>query len=252
MLQIYHHPGPNHGHRPLLIAHGLFGSGRNWGGVAKALAADRDVYTVDMRNHGQSFWNDAHTYPDMAADLAQVIDHIGGPVDLLGHSMGGKAAMVAALNGAHVARLIVADIAPVTYGHSQQPFIAAMQGLNLSQITTRAQADAALAQTVDDPGIRAFLLQSLDIRGQTWQLNLDTLARNMDHIIGFPDIPGTFDHPALFLSGGQSDYVLPQHRDQIKTLFPKARMAKIKAAGHWLHAEDPQGFVAAVRMFLGG
>ncbi len=234
---------------PLVVAHGLFGSGRNWGVIAKRLADSRRVITVDMRNHGHSFRSDDNSYAAMAEDLTQVVDHVG-PCDVLGHSMGGKAAMVAALAGADVRRLVVADIAPVAYSHSQQPLIDAMTGLDLTQIDTRSDADAALAQTVQDPGVRAFLLQSLDVRGKAWRLNLDVLSRFMDQIVGWPDPTGQYDRPTLFLTGGASDYVTRAHRPVIKQLFPAARFAKLPGAGHWLHAEKPRDFEMAVRVFL--
>ncbi|MEO0357732.1 MAG: alpha/beta fold hydrolase [Pseudomonadota bacterium] len=235
---------------PVVIAHGLFGSARNWGVIAKRLSKDRHVIAVDMRNHGDSPQYDRHTYPSMADDLAQVIAAHGGTVDLVGHSMGGKAAMVCALAHGGIDRLVVADIAPVGYSHTQQGLIDAMQALDLDQIDTRTDADAALAVHVDDPTIRAFLLQSLDVRGKRWRLNLDALTADMDAIIGFPDVAGSFDQPTLFLSGAKSDYVLAEHRPKIKTLFPKARFAKLPNAGHWLHAEDPRGFEATLRVFL--
>ncbi|MGR3493254.1 MAG: alpha/beta fold hydrolase [Shimia sp.] len=231
----------------LLIAHGLFGSGRNWGVIAKRLGDRGPVTTVDMRNHAGSFWAEGHTYSDMAADLAAVMN---GPTDLLGHSMGGKAAMVAALSGAPVRRLIVADIAPVAYGHTQQHLIEAMRRVPKDAMGRRSEADAALACDVDDPVVRAFLTQSLDTKARAWRLNLDVLSAEMPLILGFPDIDGVFEGPALFLSGAASDYVLPEHRERINALFPAARFAKIPGAGHWLHAEKPREFEAAVRHFL--
>lgn len=233
---------------PLLIAHGLFGSARNWGVVAKRLATDREVRTVDMRNHGESPWFGTNSYPDMAADLAGVVQD---RQDILGHSMGGKAAMVLALTRPEVVRkLIVADISPVTYGHTQMPLIEAMRGLNLDRVETRGDADRQLQSTVKDEGVRAFLLQSLDVKGRRWRLNLDVLAAEMAKIIGFPEVEGQFDGPALFLAGAESDYVRREHRDLIRTLFPNAVFAKIPGAGHWLHAEKPREFEAAVRAFL--
>ena len=147
-------------------------------------------------------------------------------------------------------RIIIADIAPVAYGHTQQPLIDAMRQIDLSRIETRRDADTQLARHADDPGVRAFLLQSLDVKARRWRLNLDALEAEMDKIIGFPEIDGRFDGPALFLSGADSTYVLPEHRDRIKSLFPKARFAKIPGAGHWLHADKPREFEAAIRVFL--
>ncbi|WP_375254523.1 alpha/beta fold hydrolase [Yoonia sp.] len=231
---------------PLLIAHGLFGSARNWGVIAKRLSVTRPVIAVDMRNHGQSPWHDSHAYADLAGDLADVMDR---PMDVLGHSMGGKAAMVLALQApALVRRLIVADIAPVTYTHSQDGPIEAMRRVDLAGISSRTDAKAQLSEL--EPGVAEFLLQSLDMTARKWRLNIDVLAAEMDKIIGFPEIAGIFEGPALFLSGAQSDYVQPEARPKIKTRFPKAKFAKIPGAGHWLHAEKPREFEAAVAAFL--
>ena len=238
---------------PLLIVHGLFGSGRNWGVIARHLAETQRVVVVDMRNHAGSLWAPTHRYPDLAADLAEVIAAEGGRFDVLGHSMGGKAAMVLALTApARVNRLVVADIAPVAYAHSQTPLIHAMRGLDLAGLTSRMEADRRLAATVPDAGTRAFLLQSLDLKTSPprWRLNLDVLEAEMPAIVGWPDTPGRFDGPALFLSGALSSYVLPDHRPAIKAQFPAARFARIPGAGHWLHAERPREFEAAVAAFL--
>ena len=243
--------GTDTGAPPLLIAHGLFGSARNWGVIAKRLSDRGPVIAVDMRNHGDSPPEASQSYAEMADDLAEVIAAHGGQADVLGHSMGGKTAMMLALSRpALVRRLIVADIAPVTYGHSQAHLIEAMRGIDLSGIQRRSQADAALAVTVKDPSVRAFLLQSLDVAGQRWRLGLDVLDRDMARITGWPEPDGEFDGPTLFLAGGDSDYVQRSHRDGIRALFPRARFAAIPGAGHWLHAEKPREFKAAVRFFL--
>ena len=233
---------------PLLIAHGLYGSARNWGVIAKRLSDTREVRAVDMRNHGESPWADSHGYADLADDLAETL-----PVasDVLGHSMGGKAAMVLAVQHPEkVRRLIVADIAPVAYSHSQQHIIDAVRQVDLSLVNTRGDADRQLQDFEPDPGVRAFLLQSLDVPAKRWRLNLDVLSAEMERIVGFPEISGQFKGPTLFLAGADSDYVRPEHRDRIRTLFPAARFAKIPGAGHWLHAEKPRDFEAAARVFL--
>ncbi len=240
---------------PVLIVHGLFGSARNWGAIAKRLSRRGPVLAVDMRNHGDSPRSDRQGYPEMAADLAEVIAAEGGPMDVLGHSMGGKAAMWLALTEPGlVRRLIVADIAPVDYGHSQSRHIAAMRSLRLDGLDSRAEADRRLAATVEDPSLRAFFLQSLDLKGDSprWKLNLGVLEAEMERIVGWPDTSAleSFAGPALFLAGGASDYVREEHRAGIKALFPRARFARIPGAGHWLHAEKPKEFAEAVRVFL--
>ena len=239
---------------PLVIAHGLYGSGRNWGVIARRLADRRDVLAVDMRNHGESPRFPTQGYPEMAEDLAEVIAGLGGEADLLGHSMGGKAAMQLALAGkAPIRRLVVADIAPVPYAHDQSHHARAMMALDLSGVTTRGEADRRLATVVEDPGLRAFFLQSLDLKagdGPRWRLNLPVLEAEMAKIVGWPGTQGHFDRPTLFLTGATSRYVLPEHRDTIRALFPKARFAKLPDAGHWLHADKPREFEETVRVFL--
>jgi pimeloyl-ACP methyl ester carboxylesterase len=247
-------PAPDAAHPTILIVHGLFGSGRNWGAIARRLSGGRRVVTVDQRNHGQSPRAPRQTYPEMAADLAEVARSIGGPVDVVGHSMGGKAAMVLALSAPGlVRRLVVADIAPVAYDHDQTAHIRAMRGLDLAGLAgSRAEADRRLAAAVPDPALRAFFLQSLDLRSEppVWRLNLDVLEADMAQIVGWPDVAGRFDGPALFLSGGESRYVLPEHRPAIRALFPAARFARLPRAGHWLHAERPAEFAETVGVFL--
>lgn len=239
---------------PLLVVHGLFGSARNWGAIAKRLSNDRQVIATDLRNHGDSPWDDVHDYPAMAADLAAVIAEHGSSMDVIGHSMGGKAAMVLALTRPElVNRLLIADIAPVSYDHTQQHYIEAMQRLDVANFSSRTEADAALGGSIKEPGIRAFLLQSLDLRASppAWRLNLKVLDREMDRITGWPEeVQGRFDAPALFLSGARSDYVLPEHRPAIKALFPNAKFAKIPDAGHWLHAEAPRAFEQTARAWF--
>ena len=239
---------------PLVIAHGLYGSGRNWGVIARRLADVRDVVVVDMRNHGLSPRQPVHGYPEMAADLAEVIASLGGRVDLLGHSMGGKAAMQLALtDGAGIRRLVVADIAPVAYTHDQSHHAQAMRALDLTDLGSRGEADRRLAETIEDASLRAFFLQSLDFKaegGPQWRLNLDVLEAEMPKIVGWPGTQGRFDGPALFLTGANSPYVRAEHRDTIRALFPAARFAKIPDTGHWLHAEKPREFEETVRVFL--
>lgn len=236
---------------PALIVHGLYGSARNWNVIAKRLSDSHFVIAVDMRNHGNSPWFGTHSYADMADDLAEVITAFGDKASVIGHSMGGKAAMVLALTQPDlVSRLLVADIAPVTYTHDQTQFISAMRNVDLSRVERRADAMAQLAQTVEDPTLQSFFTQSLDVQNKQWRLNLDVLERDMHHIVGFPDMLGSYDKMALFLAGANSDYIKPEYRAQIRQLFPAARFAKIPNAGHWLHAEQPRAFEATVRAFL--
>jgi pimeloyl-ACP methyl ester carboxylesterase len=238
---------------PLVIAHGLFGSARNWGAIARRLAAGREVIAVDLRNHGDSFRDPDHSYAALAADLAAAVAAEGGRADVLGHSMGGKAAMALALTRPElVRRLVVADIAPVAYRHSQIGYVRAMQGVDLGRVARRSAAEAALAAAVPEPAVRAFLAQSVAVgpEGAAWKLDLATLAEQMPAIMGFPDLPGRFEGPALFLAGARSDYVRPEHHAPIRARFPRARFETLPGVGHWLHAEAPGPFAAAVEAFL--
>jgi pimeloyl-ACP methyl ester carboxylesterase len=242
---------------PLLIAPGLFGSARNWGVIAKRLSEERQVLSLDMRNHGDSFWSDDHSYAALATDLAGVIETNGGRADVMGHSMGGKAAMVLALTRPELVRkLVVADMAPVRYGHAATHggLIAAMQALKVDDLTTRSEADRRLAVTVADAGTRAFLLQSLELRDGPvrWKFNLAALKANLEGILGWPeDLPlAPFEGPALFVHGANSAYVSEAMQPRIRGLFPEAEFTAIEGAGHWLHAERPREFEAVVAEFL--
>jgi esterase len=250
-LNTIRHDGP--GDTPLVIAHGLFGSARNWGAVSKRLSEERPVIALDLRNHGESGWSDEHSYPALAADVAEAIEAEGGRADVLGHSMGGKAAMVVALTCPDlVRRLVVADIAPVAYSHTQIGYVRAMRALDLSGVTRRSEADRRLAAAVSDRAVRAFLLQSLVFEGggATWRLNLPVLEAEMPEIMSFPALEARHAGPVLFLRGGASDYVRDAHLPRIHALFPSARVETLSGAGHWLHAEKPDAFAEAVAKFL--
>ncbi|WP_050929390.1 alpha/beta fold hydrolase [Aestuariivita boseongensis] len=250
MLNTILHGSPSE-RPPVVIAHGLYGSARNWGVIAKRLSDRGQVIAVDMRNHGRSLRSDDHRYEAMADDLAEVIAAHGGKADVVGHSMGGKAAMMLALRHPDaIGKLVVADIAPVAYCHSQMPFIDAMRQVDLSRVERRSDAESQLAELGVEKALQSFFTQSLDLKEGRWLLNLDALAENMPRIMSFPETDASWTGPALFLSGAASDYVRPEHRETIKRLFPAARFAKLPGAGHWLHADDPRGFEAAVRVFL--
>jgi pimeloyl-ACP methyl ester carboxylesterase len=168
--------------------------------------------------------------------------------------MGGKAAMWLALTAPDlVDRLVVADIAPVAYDHDNSQHCRAMRSLDLDGLDSRAEADRRLSATVPDPALRAFFLQSLDLRAAPprWRLNLDVLEAEMPKIVGWPAIDARFPGRTLFLSGERSGYVRPDHRGAIRALFPAARFVRIPGAGHWLHAEAPAAFTETVRVFLG-
>ena len=240
---------------PLILLHGLFGAGQNWGGIRRALAPRFRVLTPDLRNHGASPRAAAMDYATMAADLAETLDAAGVPrAAVVGHSMGGKVAMAFALEHPdRVERLVVADIAPVRYRPVLRGYIDAMQAVPLHAGLTRKQADAQLAETIPEPGIRAFLLQSLRFEAEppAWRLGLAELAAAMPVIEDFAPPPGaTFDGKVLVMAGEASGYVRPEHHAAFRALFPAVTFTTIPKAGHWVHAENPQGFLAALEAFL--
>ncbi len=242
----------------VVFLHGLFGQGRNFTQIARALAPDLQSVLIDLPNHGQSPWLDTTDYEVVAATVATVVrDRYldAGPVHLVGHSMGGKVAMVLALlHPDLVERLVVVDIAPVSSGGAGEfeHLLDSLAGLDLDAIERRADADAALAAQVDDERVRGFLLQNLrrGANGFCWQANLDLLRSELATIAGFPDVGGSFEGPVLWVAGEHSDYVLPDHAPRMRELFPSTRLVTVKGAGHWVHSEQPDAFVSALRVFL--
>jgi pimeloyl-ACP methyl ester carboxylesterase len=256
----------------VVFVHGLFGQGRNWTTIAKGLADAHRVTLVDLPNHGHSPWTDRVHYLDMVEMLAAEIEHLGEPVTLVGHSMGGKVAMQLALRRPELLRaLVVVDIAPVEYpptgGRTDDPdeeaspfaaYIEAMQAMDLDSLTTRDEADQALRAAVPSRMVRSFLLQSL-VReglgtdgGWRWRLNLQLLERDLGELRGFPEPPpgATYDGPVLWIAGANSTYVLPEDRPTMDALFPATRLVRIKGAGHWVHSEQPEIFLETLRRFL--
>lgn len=241
---------------PILLVHGLFGAASNWHGIARRLAVRRRVLVPDLRNHGDSPWDDRLDYPSMAEDLTALLDDQGiTRAHLVGHSMGGKVAMWLALTKPQrVGSLIVADMAPVTYGSRLVGLIAALCDLPVAELRDRQDADRRLSTAIAAPTVRGYLLQNLvqDPQGHwRWRLNLPVLAASLDAILGFPDAAGRqFPGPALFLYGGRSDYLTGEAFPRIRALFPLARLRAIPNAGHWIYADQPDAFSIAVSGFL--
>src|ERR1700693_1021351 len=240
---------------PLAILHGLFGSGRNWASIAQRLAAKRRGIVFDLRTHGASAWAGGMQYGEMAEDVLAMLDERGyRRAALLGHSMGGKAAMMAALRDPDmVERLVVVDIAPVDYRPHHLALAQAMRGLDLTGIKRRSEADQALATAIPDAGERGFLLQNLVFEDDhaRWRVNLEAIERKMPDLVGFPAVPDNAVHrgPTLFIGGARSDYLLPEHEPEIRRLFPNAQIVRIEGAGHWVHAEQPAAFLQLVAPF---
>ncbi len=241
---------------PLLLLHGLLGFGRNLQSVARKLEDKFTCCLVDLRNHGHSPWSPVMSYEAMAADLLDILDRQSwSQAAVLGHSMGGKAAMaLALLEAARIDRLIAADIAPVTYGHDFKTYIDAMLAVDLGETKQRAEVDEQLKATVSEQAIRGFLMQNLESAdtGLRWRANLQVLLEAMPSISSFPEAlaGSSYAGPTLFIRGGRSSYVRSDHEPVIHQFFPQAQITTIENAGHWLHAEQPMAFVEAVEAFL--
>lgn len=241
------------GDTPLIILHGFFASSRNWRQVAEKLAAKYHVYVLDMRNHGASPHHPLMDYPAMAADLLLFMENRElTTASLLGHSMGGKVAMWFALNHPErMDKLIVADIAPVSYTHCFNNLILALKALPLDEISNRKQAEQLLASAIPEIGYRQFLLQNLILKdgAYCWRIDLDIFYRTAAIIIAFPDVEKSvpFTGKTLFLAGENSGYV---KADDVNTLFPDATLSVIANAGHWLHVQQPSIFIEQVEQFL--
>ena len=247
--------GESKGKNTLLIAHGLFGSSKNWKSIARRISeTGRQVVIVDMRNHGLSFWSDNHGYKDMAQDLIRVINMFGGCVDLIGHSMGGKAAMALALMyPSHIGKLIVVDISPVKYTHNQSDYITAMEAVDLSVIENRKDVDTQLSRYVKDVRLRTFFTQSIDfsqIPLIKWRINLKAIKKNIDQIMSFPNFNTKRLRPTLFLRGSISEYISNSNLGAIKNYFPSFQLVTVVGASHWVHAENPNAFYESVMEFL--
>ena len=240
---------------PVVILHGLFGSSRNWATIAHRLGRRARVHAVDLRNHGASPWSAAMGYDELVADLAAYLDAQGldRPV-LIGHSLGGKTAMLAALaDPARPAGLIVVDIAPAPYRESLLDHVEAVADVVLEGAQRRAEVDEDLAGLIPDPGVRSFILQNLvQERGRfRWRVNLAALKAHANDLSDFRPAPNAaYPGPTLFLAGGRSGYLADRHRSRIAGLFPAAEIATVAAAGHYLQAEQPDAFLDLVTAFL--
>jgi pimeloyl-ACP methyl ester carboxylesterase len=240
--------------KPIALLHGLFGAAVNFGTVQKRLAERHRVIALDLRNHGASPHAPHMSYPAMAEDVLESLRARGAlPCALVGHSMGGKVAMAAALEApGAVSRVMVADIAPTAYPPAFRAYAEAMAAVELRPGLTRIEADRALAGVVENPGVRAFLLQNLRFgTAPGWRINVAAIAQALPLIEGWPEIEEPpYRGPALFVAGARSDYIRMEHRPLIRALFPAAVFATLKAAGHWVHADNPDGFVSLVDAFV--
>ena len=240
---------------PLFLMHGLFGSSGNWMGVVKQLQADYRLILPDLRNHGRSPHHPVMDFPAMAADIAALLDRLQiESASLVGHSMGGKAGMWLALTQPErVARLLVADMAPVSYHNRFEAIFEGLCELSLAELKGREDADRQLSSRVPERAIRQYLLQNLQKQsdGWRWRMNLPVLNGAIDTLTDFPSCEGlSYAGEVLFLYGERSDYVLPEYRSRIQALFPLARLRMLAQAGHWVYADQPEAFSRAVKAFM--
>ncbi|MBK0417866.1 alpha/beta fold hydrolase [Leucobacter sp. CSA1] len=246
--------------RRVVFLHGLFGRGKNFTRIASGLEPEAESLLVDLPNHGRSGWTEELGYAQLADIVA---DHLRrdfaqeGPVDVVGHSMGGKVAMVLALRHPDlVRRLVVIDIAPVASGAGRGEFqhlLDALAGVDLGALRRRSDADAALREEIPEDGVRGFLLQNLarDDSGFRWEPNLGLLRAGLETIMGFPDLSGSrFTGPVLWMGGDRSGYITDDDEQTMRSLFPRTVRMTVRGAGHWVHSEKPDAVIAALRTFL--
>ncbi|ENJ6307382.1 esterase [Citrobacter freundii] len=239
-----------HNNSPIVLVHGLFGSLDNLGILARDLVADHHIIQVDMRNHGLSPRSPEMNYPAMAQDLLDTLDDLQiEKAIFIGHSMGGKAVMaLTALAPERVERLVAIDIAPVDYHvRRHDEIFAAINAVTDAQASSRQQAASVMRQHLQEEGVIQFLLKSF-VDGE-WRFNVPVLWDQYPHIVGWETIPA-WEHPALFIPGGNSPYVTEAYREQLLAQFPQARAHVIAGAGHWVHAEKPEAVLRAIRRYL--
>ena len=242
---------------PLILIHGLFGSGKLWRIYAQKLAKHYWVHTPDLRNHGKSAHVDSMTYEEMALDIAEYMDeHKLETANILGHSMGGKVAMQFALNWPErVIKLIIEDIAPMYYKPRHEAVIEGIKLLNSVELDSRSQADSLVKDIIVDNGLRMFLFTNMSKQDNGklgWHINMQAILENYEEISRAPIYKKQpYSCTTLFLKGDESQYILDEYRRKIKEWFPLSRINTVKNAGHWLHSEHPSTFLDICLKFLG-
>jgi esterase len=240
--------------KPFIILHGLMGSSDNWLTQAKMLAGQYHVYMVDQRNHGLSPQSDEFDYKVLADDVKEFIKQhkLEKPI-VLGHSMGGKAAMNFAISNPNMLdRLIVVDIAPKAYPVHHDSIVEGLKAIPIDSLQSRNEADKILSEYVPEADVRQFLLKNLLRKpegGFSWKINLPVIDKNLELISADIQFPGTYQGQTLFVRGRRSHYVKDEDRERIKNLFPNSTLITMDT-GHWVQAEKPQEFVEVVLKFL--
>jgi esterase len=240
---------------PLFILHGLFGSGDNWAGIARSLSDTFRVILPDLRNHGSSPHSPVFDYPAIIADVIGLMEELGiDSAPFIGHSMGGKAVMLLALEHPDIVeKAVIVDIAPVTYAHSQMAIIDMLLSLDLENVISRGDADSVLEPGIPSIRLRSFLLKNLKRLKDgtfTWKINLHAIKDRYHKLVSWPDTDLFVEKPMLFLKGSFSEYLLPDMKGPIEHHFPNASFIEIPDSGHWLHAEQPDLFLEAIKNFL--
>lgn len=240
---------------PVVLIHGLFGSGGNLGALARSLAEKFTVYSLDLPNHGRSDWVEEASLAQMAASVQQWMDGEAlSTAAIVGHSLGGKVAMEIALSyPQRCGAAVIADIAPVSYPPHHDSVFAALEAVVSSEVQSRAEAAQIMSQYLEEEGVIQFLLMSLQ-RGPGshygWRFNLEGIKKNYAAVRAEPDVGAPFSGPVLFVKGGDSNYILPEHRTRVLQLFPAAEVKVMPGCGHWLHAQQPAMFNGIVGRFL--
>jgi pimeloyl-ACP methyl ester carboxylesterase len=242
---------------PLIILHGLFGTLDNWQTLARSFGEHFTVFILDWRNHGKSAWQNTHRYSDLSNDLNEFMEaHWIHKAHILGHSMGGKAAMqFAADHTDKIDKLIIADIAPHAYTGGHESVFNALFAVDFTKITTRKEVEAILHHHINDIGTIQFLLKNLTRNEEnsllSWKMNVPVLYEYYPEILGNILISEPIKKQTLFLRGANSPYIQDKDWQNILHLFPNAQLNTIPNAGHWIHAEQPLAFANTVQDFLG-
>lgn len=242
---------------PIIIVHGLLGTSDNWITVAKKLSAEYSVFNVDVRNHGRSPHLPEMNYPAMAADLKAFLENQWiHKAHFIGHSMGGKLVMQFALEYPEIVdKLVVIDIAPKSYPGGHEHILDALESIDLNAVESRKEVEVALSEKLNEPeSVIQFLMKNLHfdrvLNNYSWKMNLSAIIDHYDEISGAIESGESFDGPTLFISGGNSKYILPEDEPSIRELFPKAEFKVVEDAGHWVHAEKPAEIFEILKEFL--